>query len=87
MPFMAWKELFQHLEVLLMDDYHKLKCAREIQIQEWHLYWLFNYISIPKGLCGHKWCGNKPSNNATNGSGNIKKREARLAYELRKVKD
>jgi hypothetical protein len=24
---MAWKGLFQHLEVLLMDNYHKFKCV------------------------------------------------------------
>jgi hypothetical protein len=31
---MAWKGLFQHLEGLLMDDYHKLMRAHEILIEE-----------------------------------------------------
>jgi hypothetical protein len=31
-PFIAWKGLFQHLEGLLMDDYHEFKCAHEVQI-------------------------------------------------------
>lgn len=33
--FMAWKWLFQDLEMSLMDDYHKFKCAHEILIEKW----------------------------------------------------
>ncbi len=49
-PFMAWKGLFQHLEGLLMDDYHEFKHAHEIQIEEWQLYWSPNYVSINRGI-------------------------------------
>jgi len=47
---MAWKGLFQHLENLLMDDYHEFRCAHDIQIDEWQLYWSPNYVSITKGI-------------------------------------
>jgi len=47
---MAWKGLFQHLKGLPMDDYHEFKCAHEIQIEEWQLYWFPNYVSITRGI-------------------------------------
>jgi len=33
-----------------MDDYHEFRCAHEIQIKEWQLYWSPNYVSITKGI-------------------------------------
>jgi hypothetical protein len=47
---MAWKGLFQHLENLLMDDYHEFSCAHDIQINKWRLYWSPNYVSITMGI-------------------------------------
>jgi hypothetical protein len=49
-PFMAWKDLFQHLKGLLMDYYHEFKHAHDIQIEEWWLYWSPNYVSIIRGI-------------------------------------
>jgi len=47
---MARKGLFQHLENLFMDDYHEFKCAHDIQINEWQLYWSPNYVSITRDI-------------------------------------
>jgi hypothetical protein len=58
-PFMAWKGLFQHLEGLLMDDYHEFKRAHEIQIEEWWLYWSLDYVSIIRELWP-QGCNNNP---------------------------
>ncbi len=33
-----------------MDDYHEFKCAHDIQIDEWQLYWFPNYVSITRGI-------------------------------------
>ncbi len=48
--FMAWKGLFQHLEKPPMDDYFEFKHAHKIQIEEWQLYQLPNYVSITRGI-------------------------------------
>jgi hypothetical protein len=32
-----------------MDDYHEFCDAHEVNIEEWHQYWLPNYFSITKG--------------------------------------
>jgi hypothetical protein len=47
---MAWKRLFQHLQGLPMDDYYEFKCAHELELEEWQLYWSPNYVSITKEL-------------------------------------
>jgi hypothetical protein len=41
--------LFEHLEMLPMDDYHEFRHAHDIQI-EWWLYWCSNYVFITKGI-------------------------------------
>ncbi len=40
-PFMAWNDLFQHLEGSPMDDYHEFMCDHEIRMKSGH------YISLP----------------------------------------
>ncbi len=32
-----------------MDDYHELKHAHEVWIEEWWLYWSPSYVSIIRG--------------------------------------
>jgi hypothetical protein len=62
-----------------MDDYHEFKCAHEIQIEEWRLYWSPNYVSITKGIvapsgattifCINSANGSRNANGRTTGSG------------------
>jgi hypothetical protein len=33
-----------------MDDYDEFRCAHEIQIEKWWLYWSPNYVSITNGI-------------------------------------
>jgi hypothetical protein len=33
-----------------MDDYHEFRCAHEIQIEKWRLYWSLNYVYFTKGI-------------------------------------
>ncbi len=47
---MAWKGLFQHLEGPLTNDYHEFRCAHEIHIEEWQVYWCINYVSSLREL-------------------------------------
>jgi hypothetical protein len=67
---MAWKGLFQHLEGPPMDDYHEFKCAHEIQIEEWELYWSPNYVSITKGIMAPSGAMVTLSINSASGSKN-----------------
>jgi hypothetical protein len=59
-----------------MDDYYEFKCAHEIQIEEWQLYWSPNYVSITKGIIAPSGAMSTPSpslitrNGSVNGSGN-----------------
>jgi len=70
-PFMAWKGLFQHLEGPFMNDYHEFKRAHEIQIEEWRLYWSFNYVSITKGIVAPNGATTILDINLTSGSENV----------------
>ncbi len=69
-PFIAWKGLFQHLESLLMDDYHEFKCAHDIQIKKWRLYWSPNYVSITMGIVAPSGATTTFGINLTSGNGN-----------------
>jgi hypothetical protein len=69
---MVWKGLFQHLEGLLMDDYFEFKCAHEIHIEEWWLYWSPDYVSITSGLVALVVTTTTLANtNLINGNGNV----------------
>jgi hypothetical protein len=46
--FIAWKNLFKHLKRPPKNNYHKFRCADEVEIKEWWLYRLPNYVSIIK---------------------------------------
>jgi hypothetical protein len=65
---MAWEGLFQHLKGPFMDDYHEFKCAHDIQIEEWQLYWSPNHVSITIGIMAPSGA-TTPSINLANGSG------------------
>jgi hypothetical protein len=66
---MAWKGLFQHLERLFINDYHEFKCANDVHIEEWWLYWLPNYVSITKGFLAIRGMVINLNSNVTSGSG------------------
>jgi hypothetical protein len=48
-PFLAWKGLFQHLEGLLMDDYHEFRRDHAIEIEAWRQHWSPSYVFITHG--------------------------------------
>ncbi len=75
-PFMVWKGLFQHLEVLPMDDYNfESMCSHDIHIAELWLYWSPNYVSIINGLMVLVATTTISTNtNSINGSGSVKSR-------------
>ncbi len=52
-----------------MDDYHEFKCAHEIQIEEWQLYWSPNYVSITRGIVAPSGATVTHGINLTNGNG------------------
>ncbi len=69
-PFMAWKGLFQHLERPPMDDYYEFKHAHKIQIEEWQLYRLPNYVSITGGIVAPSGTTTIPNTSLVSGSEN-----------------
>jgi hypothetical protein len=68
---MAWKSLFQHLEGLLINDYHEFKCANDVHIEEWRVYWSPKYVSITKGFLANGGVVVNLNSSVTSGSGNI----------------
>jgi hypothetical protein len=58
-----------------MDDYHEFRCAHDIQIDEWWLYWSPNYVSIirgivaPSGVTTTLGISSASGNESANGSG------------------
>jgi hypothetical protein len=51
-----------------MGDYHEFKCAHEIEIEEWQLYWSPNFVSITKGIMGPKGATTTLGISSTSGS-------------------
>lgn len=67
-----------------MDNYHDFKCAHEVEIKDWQLYWSPNFVSIAMGtmvptnvdvaFSSNVTSGNRnaSSNGATESGGTIK---------------
>jgi uncharacterized membrane protein YgcG len=66
---MARKGLFQHLENLLMDDSHEFRCAHDIHIDEWRVYWFPNYVFITRGIMALSGAMTTLGINSTSGNG------------------
>jgi hypothetical protein len=54
-----------------MDDYHEFKCAHEIQIKEWRLYWSPNYVFITRGIMALSGAMVTPSISLASGGGSV----------------
>jgi hypothetical protein len=56
---------------MFINDYHEFRCANDVHIEEWQLYWSPNYVCITMGFLAIGGVVVNLNNSVTSGSGSV----------------